>query len=51
MDDDTKNNTRQCGRCGHMGYHHRPECGHADYDMLYRTHGEHCTCPTFVEPE
>ena len=41
MSDD---NTRLC-KCGHMEYHHRPECGHIS--NFYSFGGQKCKCRGF----
>ena len=38
-------NTRLC-KCGHMEYHHRPECGHHEWPMTAEGN-IYCGCPVF----
>lgn len=42
-------NTLNCVSCGHLGYHHRPECGYREGGFLHAG-GEKCNCPRFVPP-
>lgn len=39
----------ECDECGHLRYHHRPNCTHIDGVFSY-TQGVMCKCAEFVEP-
>ncbi len=38
-----------CAGCGHLRYHHRPECGFTDVHTQ-EWGAERCDCPRFQEP-
>ena len=45
MTDDSQNPLAECDRCGHIDYHHRPECTHRSSIISM---GGNCDCPEFV---
>ncbi len=44
------NETTDCVNCGHMGYHHRPECTYRD--PIFPTSADQpCSCAGFIDSE